>query len=548
VTRRFPGILVFLLGTILAPGPAAHAAPSPEEEPRWFGADPGEGTVPYPYIAEPIDSWVNETVEREIALGNLRGIPAHIRPHPRALLAQRVAEAYARGRRSVGLERLARELAWEARFMGLDLPFRDTRPWLSFGPAASHVKFNGLIRAGGRFEEGEPPDLGTQSLVGFRGVYWGPGGLSLLGEFFVNEHEGAARFGNVVFQDSDIQYNPNRFVAKAHGRFWEVWFGREHARWGPGRSGGLLLGGTRTPFGQFGYTFHLGDFITATAVHAWLSAAEGRYAAYHRAEFNPGKGLRLGLAEGVRYDRSSPDPLYLVNLITYAAVERLNTLEGSPDADGQSLFRSNVLASADFYWRFAPGTAAYGELMVDDFNDRVSPTRMAYQLGARQEFSGRRRLLLQAEYTRVYNYTYSVYYGRDFEHAGEPLGYPAGPDVADLNLWADLDLNLEWSVGVRAFHRRSGEGTLGSPWCPETLADLGEDTSHCQTVDNRASGREMAGVVETRTGFSAGPTFSPRDNLRLEIETGIVVFDDFEHVPGAETTRLTARAAAAWRW
>ncbi len=517
-------------------------------EPRHWGAEARSATVPYPFVAEPVGSWVYDEIDRQIAAGNLDGLTFTSRPLPRALIAARVAEALAAGKRSIGLSRLARELAWEGRRMGLRYDYEDTRPWITLGPQDALVTFNGLVTLGGAFAEGSRPEIGRRSLVGFRGHFWNPPGVSLNGEFVVTEVEDARRFGDPVFGDTDIQLWTPRFAFDWHGKSWEVWGGRESNRWGPGRSGGLLLGGGAQPFGQVGYRAHLGTFITGTAIHGWLSQAEGRFVAFHRVEFNLGRGLRLGVGEGVRYDGGAPEPLYLVNIAPYAAVERLLTAEGAETADRDSLFRSNYMPAVDLHWTFAPGWAVYGELLVDDFKTSgEGPTRLAYQLGGTRVLEGRRRLTLQAEYTRVYNYTYSVFYGRDFYHAGQPLGYPLGPDLADLNAWADLDLDLAWTVTAHGFLTRRGEGNDGRPWCylwQETDNPFGTD---CQTLGD-ASGREMAGVIERRAGFEAGARYAPRDNLFLEGAAGLELLADEDHVEGADATHPTAWFRAAWRW
>jgi hypothetical protein len=531
--------------------PALAQASADQDEPRWWGQSGGPPSVPYPYNFEPLDSWVYDEVDRQIAEGNLTDLYSLSRPLPRALLAARVAEALARGKRSLGLDRLARELAWEARMMDLNLPYRDTRPWISVGPRSSHVKFNGLISAGGAFEESEGPRF-EDSQVGFRGMYWAPPGFGATGEYIVTQVEDARTFGNPVFEDTEIQFITPRYSISAHGRFWEVWAGRENNRWGPGRRGSLLVGGGTMGYGLLGYRLHVGSFATATAIHGWLSEPEDKYVAYHRIEMKLGSHVRLGLGEGVRYNSSSPEPLYVVNLVPYAAVERILFAQGSQGVDTDSLYRGNYISGGDIQWTPSPGWQLYAEGMLDDTkNDE--PYRLAYQFGGIRVWEGRRRFALQAEYTRVYNYTYSVFYGKDFYHADEPMGYPYGPDLADLNLWADLDLNVEWGVGLRSFYRRAGEGNdiHRGPWCPdsppETEAKFGVDCQN-ETNDVPGSGSTFAGVVENRIGLELSASYAPRDNLRLDVTAGITRIENAGHVSGDLETRPGGRVVAAWRW
>jgi hypothetical protein len=300
----------------------------------------------------------------------------------------------------------------------------------------------------------------------------------------------------------------------------------------------------------------VGTFLTATAVHGWLSQAREQFVAYHRIEMKLGK-LRLGIAEGVRYDAAAPEPYYLLNIIPYSTVEKLLSSEGLGrvgyvGVDRDSLFRSNYMISTDLYWNPTPGWAFYGEFLIDDIMrddglfdlqpEEGVPVRIGYQFGARHVHEGSRRLTLQAEYTRVYNYTYSVYYDRNFFHSESPLGYPLGPDISDLNFWADLDLNFLWSVSGRVLHQQIGEGNKGGAWCAE-----GFDAENCQTV-GAASGSDFAGVVESRLGFELGVLFVPRDNIRFDVVGGLARVTSVDHVEGDDQTRPTARLQASWRW
>jgi hypothetical protein len=519
---------------------------NPAQEPRWWGYDPKAASVPFPYIYEPTNSWVYPEIDRQIALGNLSELAFLSRPLPRSLIAARVAEALASGRRSTGLDRLARELAWEGRMMGLGFAYRDSRPMITIGPPESQVKLNGALGAGGAFTLDAPPDFNEKTFASIRGLYWHPSGFSMSGEYMVTQIPNAEAFGDPVVSDTEIQLWVPRASIAWHGSVFEVWLGRENQRWGPGRSGGLLLGGGTDPYTQLSARVHAGTFATLSAVHGWLSQARGQYMAFHRVELNLGKGLRFGVGEGVRYDGQAPEPLYVLNLMPYAVVERILTAESNASAaERDSLTRSNYIADVDLYWRFASGWAAYGELMVDDLKPSGDgPTRLAYQLGFTRAHEG---WTLQTEYTQVYNYTYQVFYNRNFVHRGEVLGYPLGADVGNLNLWADLELNLAWSVGASAHHTRTGEGNGAGAWCnPEQATDNPFGTN-CQTF-GEASGSQFAGIVERSVGFTGSVTLAPRDNVRFEGQAGVDFVQNADHVDGASRTRPLGRVLATWRW
>ena len=202
--------------------PQTNRPGAADAEPRWFASSRDKATVPFPYVPEPLASWVHDEVDRQVALGNLVDLHAFTRPLPRTLIAARVAEALAAGKRSVGLSRLARELAWELRVMGLDPECRDSRPMVSLGPPESFVKFNGLVTLGGDFEKGEEPRVGQNSFVGFRGQYWGVPGFALMGEYGITEVDDAGRFGDPVVSGTEFQYVTPRFAADWHGKWFQV--------------------------------------------------------------------------------------------------------------------------------------------------------------------------------------------------------------------------------------------------------------------------------------------------------------------------------------
>jgi len=250
---------------------APDSSVNPAAEPRWWGYDAQPTAVPFPYIYEPTDSWVYREIDRQIALGNLSQVAFLSRPLPRSLIAARVAEAIASGKRSTGLDRLARELAWESRMMGLGFPYRDSRPMITIGPPESQVKLNGALGAGGSFVHDLPPDFNEQTFASIRGLYWHPSGFSMSGEYMVTQIHDAGAFGDPVVADTEIQFWVPRASIAWHGGVFEVWLGRENQRWGPGRSGSLLLGGGTDPYTQLSARVHAGNFATLSAVHGWLS-------------------------------------------------------------------------------------------------------------------------------------------------------------------------------------------------------------------------------------------------------------------------------------
>jgi hypothetical protein len=127
----------------------------------------------------------------------------------------------------------------------------------------------------------------------------------------------------------------------------------------------------------------------------------------------------------------------------------------------------------------AAGWRVYGEFLLDDysFSSDYKPDMIGYQaglewrrmLGSRDDrrlagegsvgsaVSGHNMALgALLEYSRVHNYTYSVYHHHDFAFEGFPIGYVLGPDVQFLVGQA----SLEWGrqLGIPCAGRIPEEG------------------------------------------------------------------------------------------
>ena len=128
----------------------------------------------------------------------------------------------------------------------------------------------------------------------------------------------------------------------------------------------------------------------------------------------------------------------------------MQRLQVQDEPDSGSTLRNNVIASFDAAWRIAPGTRAYGELLLDDLNARTSevPDKLAFQLGLEGAGMVRgARLSWGAEFTRLSRFVYTSFFGRSFETQGEPLGYFTGPDSRRFRLRGAWDPSADERAG-----------------------------------------------------------------------------------------------------
>jgi hypothetical protein len=317
----------------------------------------------------------------------------------------------------------------------------------------------------------------------------------------------------------------------ASGGRWNAQFGRSRWHWGPGDEGSLLLSKTSAPI--TGLAFHVRiEPLRAdlTALSATLRNGAGEQLAAHRIEWQPADRLRVGIAEAARYQSSAWQPLYLVSVIPFQLVQRLEA-QDEPGAAGA--IRNNVLVAGDVGWRVAPGTRVYGEALIDDLHliRRVTnPNKYGYQLG--WEGVGPvfgTRVTWGGEFTRITQFVYTSYFGRDFTAQGRPLGFPVAPDARRLRLRLGWDPAVVWQLSAVAAETWKGENTLADPFVPGPGASV--------------DAAKFLGVVEVTREIEAGLRWWPAGGADFEIRAGYRRVENADHIAGVNDNGAYGRFA-----
>ena len=312
---------------------------------------------------------------------------------------------------------------------------------------------------------------------------------------------------------------------------WGVQFGRSRWHFGPGDEGSLML--SKTSAALTGLAMHARiEPLRADvfALSATLQAAAGEQLAAHRLEWQPEDGLRIGISEAARYHASTWQPLYLVGVVPYVLVQRLQVQD---EADSSDALRNNIMFGMDAAWRIAPGTRVYGELLLDDVHARTSenPNKYAYQLGWEGAGSAHgNRLTWGTEYTRVTRYVYTSFFDRSFVAQGTPLGYPFGPDTRRLRVRGSIDPSPDWQLRALAAWTDQGENTVNEPYVP------GSPPVDASTFE---------GVVTRTREVELGLGWMPASGVELAAAVGYRWIDNAAHVSG--DARHGATAAASLR-
>ena len=501
---------------------------------------------PRPASAEPAEFLpVRSAAYEEIEVLAARGLLDSLRIYTRPLVRVDVARALLRARRlhpdverNLNYRRLERELARELTDLGQGPEHPETGPLADWHGGDTRFRILSAAHVRGDYDEMRKAAhfrfRDETALSARMGLQVRPAFGEYL-ELGITRVRGQRNFVDPLAVRTDAEFAVLHTELTGRVSAVTAAVGYDYFRWGPGRRGTLLLADAAGPMGFLWLQGNAVGRVTGTAVSGILSSAEHRMFAAHRLEFAAAPWLNVGLAEAVRYSRDGIDLLYGLGAIPYTLVERIHFREASTDSV-RSLERSNVMASADAVVRVSPNLTLYGELLIDDFTteNKSMPDRLAWQAGFRSDRPmGDGMIHFLAEYARVRNFTYSVYYGQNFAYRDRPLGYLYGPDVENLWVEAGYDLSRDWQARWSGEFVNKGEGRLGEAWSPSM---------------GPVAGSGLSGVVEERREVWGDLRWLPRDNVDLSAGVGYRRRENVDHVSGITESAWLARLAAELRY
>ncbi|MCX5800996.1 MAG: hypothetical protein NTX17_06375 [Candidatus Eisenbacteria bacterium] len=363
--------------------------------------------------------------------------------------------------------------------------------------------------------------------------------IVLFEDIYVGKLSGGWRYGEELFSLKDVLILSDRFYISLRAPFIDVTLGRDKLRWGPGRTGTLLLSDAASSYTLLSASKAFGRKLKISTVSGILDSEEGKYLAGHRIDIAPSNSIQIGFAETAIYHSRFVEPLYAISLVPFTLVER--TLHrDSQDSGADDPARNNVGVSTDLVVRACRGVSLYGEFMLDDWAEETSkrPTKLAYQLGtAMSKSTGGRTFNAIAELSRVWNYTYSVSYSdvydRDASHQGLPLGYCLGPDSKRVFLLLSCDVSRDFELGLSWDEILKGEGELGQPW-REEMGMVNAD--------------KLSGIVETKRSIAPFVRWLPRDNVLIEASAGLKQIENKNHVEKEDESGALFSLRLAARW
>lgn len=343
------------------------------------------------------------------------------------------------------------------------------------------------------------------------------------------------RFG--LIEGVEVNSYFDRAYGTFRGRFGRLHVGHTWLSWGPGYTGGVALSDGAPAMDLIEARVPLLRNLRLSWFVATLDPALEQYLAGHRLEFKPSLHTEFSLSELARFDGTSNAPLYLLPVIPYSLIEKRILKSSTLPSDSlDRLGKNNVMWAMDAAWRPRPGLRVYGELAVDDisFSSEERPRALAWQLGAHlRQLRSSGAWSARAEYSRVYQFTYSVFHHHDFAFAGYPTGYPLGTDVDRAAATLEWRRDSDWAFGLEGAFTRKGEGELGEYYTPGS---------------GEANNLKLTGVVDQDARGAARVDWSPAPGWSLGLTVGYATLIARAHVVGADESGPCGSTRATLRW
>ncbi|NIA30810.1 MAG: hypothetical protein GWP06_12970 [Actinobacteria bacterium] len=285
--------------------------------------------------------------------------------------------------------------------------FQAANGFVLWGTVGNHIGFYSNVR--------DTKEWGTRT--------YPHGNFSTDGLGFAQGH------GNYMYHDETVAYLVYTW------KYFNIQFGKDKNRWGPGYYGQLALSDIPTSYDQIKLQYvarrikftSLMGFLKNYTPDYFYGDAQEKYLAAHRLEFSPIKQLDIGLSETIIFAGRKFEPAYLNPMMFFRSAEHYL---------GD---RDNATMGLDFELKIIADTKLYGELFIDDIStgklgSGFYGNKYAFLAGLYHvDIFGIPNLDVHLEYAHVRPYTYT--HKEDitsYRHFTTNLGHRIGPNADDL--------------------------------------------------------------------------------------------------------------------
>ncbi|HON42008.1 MAG TPA: capsule assembly Wzi family protein [Bacillota bacterium] len=253
----------------------------------------------------------------------------------------------------------------------------------------------------------------------------------------------------------------------------ELFAGAGLPKWGPGRTGSLMMSGRTAPLPHVGYHLAVGraDYVRFVGM---MESEQRRRLLGHRLEYSPTPWLHLGVSETAVVSGEASPLLYwpFPGLPLYALQRAVSQRDIAQDSLINVNFGADFVATLPGEGR-RPELQAYGELLIDDaqgtMSDRDSvPDFLGGLVGVRvPRFTSDPRFSAYLEYVAISSYVYSHRNpDNNYVYRGTIIGHSLGPDADMLAVVTDFRPDSKTAVSLTGAVVRHGESEIGHPWSP----------------------------------------------------------------------------------
>ncbi|MBN1154774.1 hypothetical protein JXB12_07625 [candidate division KSB1 bacterium] len=473
----------------------------------------------------PLDHWAYDYIERLETLGLYRGLLTKSYPLTRSDMAHFLAHIDSTATDHLSdadlnvFEQLKGEFHQELSRLGVTSKTRyHERHLLTWEQGDNSINVDGEfeqlldVKRGDQYSETERTSFTTLG-----GIVRGQFGDHF--NFYIRARNSLEQGTDLIEETFDPRYGTPKTISGGNVYSDEAWaymtyqrdwfqmeFGRDRIKWGPGKRGSLMLSKENPLFEilKLSFTFDKFRFIS---FHGSLhSGAATKYMAGHRLEFKVFPWLFVSGSETVIYGNRDIEPSYLNPLMPYHVAEH-----HLGDRDNNTMGFDMTIYPLSHH-------KIYGELFLDDFTTAENPftyygNKFAFLIGHQwADPLGLSDLNLSWEYARIEPY---VYTHKDsvntYQNYNQSIGHWLGPNSDDLFIILDYRINRDIRMALITERTRHGEGDLNRP---HTSGDSRKKKFLSGTVENTWSyGVHISDQVFRDVFVSLNYYFLRTDNL-----------------------------------